>query len=313
MKMQKIGAIGSIGASILIIIMLGVQIGISETMAEKINPTIDSKAQVDAKVFTQEAAGINWYCELRGSGPTIVLIPSGEGDCGNFARVASSLADEFTVLTFDMPGFSRSSTPADFGTVTAKMLGDQIAALVTALKLAPATFYGCSSGGQAALSLVADHPDIVRNVIVHEPALENAEDICWPGDMTGLFASLSALDDAPIAGAVADMIRNQLNYDPQAWDALGPEYHQRLQKNYVTWIKHYNAVADRSYSAEELSRKPIAWSMGGYSAIWPVTGNLRTAQRANTEIIYLRSRHYPQVSIPDALAEYIRKNTKKHL
>ena len=40
-----------------------------------------------------------------------MLVPSGEGDCGNFATVADALADEFTVLTFDIPGFSRSSVP----------------------------------------------------------------------------------------------------------------------------------------------------------------------------------------------------------
>ena len=49
---------------------------------------------------------ISWYYELRGRGPTVVLIPSGEGDCGSFEKVAVMLAREFTVLTFDMPGFS---------------------------------------------------------------------------------------------------------------------------------------------------------------------------------------------------------------
>src|SRR5580700_9446825 len=104
---------------------------------------------MQTKIFKHKASDIEWYCELRGSGPTVVLIPSGEGDCGNFATVADALADEFTVLTFDMPGFSRSSSPPDFDKVTAQMLGDQISSLVKSLGLAPGTFYGCSSGGQA--------------------------------------------------------------------------------------------------------------------------------------------------------------------
>jgi len=33
----------------------------------------------------------------------MVLVPSGEGDCSNFERVAAALADQFTVLTFDTP------------------------------------------------------------------------------------------------------------------------------------------------------------------------------------------------------------------
>lgn len=277
------------------------------------NSTIEGGKSVDVRAFTHEADNISWYCELRGNGPTIVLIPSGEGDCGSFEKVANSLADEFTVLTFDMPGFSRSSEPPDFGAVTAKMLGDQVAALIASLKYTPATFYGCSSGGQTVLSLVADHPDIVRNAIVHEAALMGAEDICWPDEMAGVFSALGALDDASIAGASADMNRNNMNNDPQAWDALGQEYHQRLQKNSVTWVKHYHTVADRSYTAEQLTQKPITWSVGGYSAIWTMTGNFNTARRANIEIVYLRSRHFPQVSIPDELAKHIRDNTKRHL
>src|SRR5215831_15209658 len=64
--------------------------------------------------FRRRVESIDWYCELRGRGPTIVLIPSGEGDCGSFDRVATSLSGTFTVLTFDMPGFSRSSEPENF-------------------------------------------------------------------------------------------------------------------------------------------------------------------------------------------------------
>ena len=61
------------------------------------------------KTLRHLLGSIDWYCELRGSGPTVVLIPSGEGDCGNFAVVAEQLAREFTVLTFDTPGGSRST------------------------------------------------------------------------------------------------------------------------------------------------------------------------------------------------------------
>jgi pimeloyl-ACP methyl ester carboxylesterase len=102
---------------------------------------------MQTKIFKQTACGIEWYCELRGRGPAIVFIPSGERDGGSFAIVADALADDFTVPTFDMPGFSRSSTPPDFDKVTARMLADQIAGLVTSLNFTPGTFYGCSSGG----------------------------------------------------------------------------------------------------------------------------------------------------------------------
>jgi pimeloyl-ACP methyl ester carboxylesterase len=90
--------------------------------------------------FEHNAGGIDWYCEQRGEGPPVVLVPSGEGDCASFEKVAAQLANDFTVLTFDMPGFSRSHvrSPDD---VSVPKLADQIADLVESLSLCPATFY----------------------------------------------------------------------------------------------------------------------------------------------------------------------------
>ena len=261
------------------------------------------------KSIQHRQGNIDWYCELRGGGPTVVLIPSGEGDCGNFGNVAEQLATEFTVLTFDTPGFSRSTAPPD--EISPLKLADQIAALVTSLGLAPAAFYGCSSGGIAVLDLVADHPETVRNALVHEAAL--VKDYAFP-EMNRLEA-LNELDDAGIAAVCKDMFRNQMNFDPRAWDALGPEYHSRLEKNYVTWIRHYplHIGGLRTYTAEHLTPKPIAWSIGGFSSVWFGISNLRVAQRANIEVEILRCRHFPQVEIPDVLANHIAKHSTHHL
>ena len=262
-----------------------------------------------AKCFSQRAADIDWYCELRGQGPSVVLIPSGEGDCGSFERVTDILADEFTVLTFDMPGYSRSGTPPEFGAVTAGELAEQVSALVESLHLAPATFYGCSSGGLISLSLVSEHSNFVRNVIVHEVPLSLA-----PLSKMALDRLLSP-DDAVVVEACKDLFRNMFNEDSKAWDDLGAEYHRRLEKNYVTWIRHYVAggALIREYRSEELRKRPITWTIGGLTPTFMFFDNIRSAQLANTEIELLMCRHFPQASIPDQLAEHIRVNARKHL
>jgi len=267
---------------------------------------------MQTRTFKHQASDIEWYCELRGSGPTVVLIPSGEGDCGNFAKVANGLADEFTVLTFDTPGFSRSGAPPDLDEVTAEMLPKQIAALMASLALAPATFYGCSSGGLAVLSLVADHPKIVRTGIVHEAALVN--DFAWPEMMGALAAQLNSLPDAGIVQACKDMFRNRLTSNPQNWDALGADYHQRLERNYVTWVRCYMraGVEHRSYNAEELTRRPVAWSVGGFSEMWAMISNIRVAQRGGRDVEIFKCRHFPQVEIPEVLTSHIRKHARQH-
>ena len=103
--------------------------------------------------------GIFWHCERRGTGPDLVLIPSGEGDCENFATVTSLLAPSSTVTTFDMPGMSRSTTPDSAMTdLTPSKLAAQILGLMDKLNIDKATFWGCSSGALAGLALAAKLP-----------------------------------------------------------------------------------------------------------------------------------------------------------
>lgn len=103
--------------------------------------------------FTVRTDGeISWYCERRGNGPHLILVPSGEGDCFPFAKTASSLASSFTVTTFDMPGMSRATAPRHcYQDVTASLLADQIVRLMDKLLINTATFFGSSSGGAAVL------------------------------------------------------------------------------------------------------------------------------------------------------------------
>jgi pimeloyl-ACP methyl ester carboxylesterase len=226
--------------------------------------------------------------------------------------VADALAKDFEVLTFDMPEFSRSGPPPNFGRVTADELAEQVASVVISLNLAPAAFYGCSSAGLAALSLVARHPEVVRNAIVHEAALIN--DYPLP-EIVEALSGLNNLNDEAIVDVCKDLFRNRFNNDGKAWDAVGEEYHRRLGKNYVTWVRHYmwTGLANRTYTAEELTCRPIAWSIGGYSEVWFGVSNLRVAQRANLNVDILPCKHFPQVEIPGLLADRIRRCAEQHL
>ncbi|TPG16764.1 alpha/beta hydrolase [Sphingomonas koreensis] len=125
-------------------------------------------------VRTNEPTGeILWHVEQRGSGPDIVLVPSGEGDCSSFEMVAQALVADYRVTTFDTPGFSRSITSGDVE-ISIPALAGQITRLIRALGIERATFYGCSSAGVAALELAADHAPLVHRAVVHEAALPEA-------------------------------------------------------------------------------------------------------------------------------------------
>jgi len=56
---------------------------------------------------------IDLYHEVRGHGPAVLFIAGATGDAGHYTRVAERLADEFTVITYDRRGNSRSRVNAD--------------------------------------------------------------------------------------------------------------------------------------------------------------------------------------------------------
>ena len=111
------------------------------------------------------------YYEVRGSGPLFVLIPGGNGDASVYKSVALELSRRFRVVTYDRRGYSRSTytgTPDDENRVLTD--ADDVARLIRHLSPdAPATVFGSSSGAIVALTLFAQHSELVRTLVAHEP------------------------------------------------------------------------------------------------------------------------------------------------
>jgi pimeloyl-ACP methyl ester carboxylesterase len=60
------------------------------------------------KAQTLQLSGTTLYYETRGSGPVLLLIAGGGTDAGIFEGLASFLAHDYTVITYDPRGNSRS-------------------------------------------------------------------------------------------------------------------------------------------------------------------------------------------------------------
>jgi acetyltransferase/esterase len=115
--------------------------------------------------------GARIYYETRGKGPLLLMIPGANGDAVVFPPVAELLASEFTVVTYDRRGFTRSAL--DGAQDYARRLetdASDARQLIAHLSSDPAVVFGTSSGAVIALQLLIDHPDTVKAIVTFEPA-----------------------------------------------------------------------------------------------------------------------------------------------
>ena len=254
--------------------------------------------------------GMTFYCERRGQGPLVVLVPSGCNDCGPLAKTADILAERFTVLTMDMRGGTRSMPPVDTA-VTPKMLAEDIVGIVRALGYEKASFYGCSSGGQTVLAIGKYFPEAAQNLIVFEAALQMDTPI--PNTGYEYFETVGRTFGPLCKGFVPKDV--YFKCDWEKWTALGPEIHERTTKNAKYWATYYLGTVDRdTYTEEELKRMPnLEFAVGAWTPSWMTAANIANANRAGVPYTWLPSSHYPEVVCPEKLAEFIRTTCEKYL
>ena len=252
--------------------------------------------------------GITWYYEQEGSGPHVVLVPDGLGDCVVFSKPMSLIAAEgFTVTTFDMPGLSRSSKapPETYTDVTPQKLASYVISIMDELQIDVATIWGCSSGGSTVLALIADYPSRVRSALAHEvPTYDIPE-----------LSALPDLPDETIATVLKDVIPNNFVGNKAAWDDLGEEALVRFSNNYARWAKGYIRTLGCAFPVEKeaLKGKPLEWSVGASTPMGMFFNNVVTAAQLGQEVRTLPGMHFPYVSDVERYAEYVVERTRKYL
>jgi pimeloyl-ACP methyl ester carboxylesterase len=115
--------------------------------------------------------GADLYVERRGDGPPLLLITGGGGDCGAYSALADIMAADYTVLTYDRRGNSRSPLHGPPAPIVIAEQSDDALAVVRASGFESARVFGNSAGATIALDLAARHPEAVDAVVAHEPPL----------------------------------------------------------------------------------------------------------------------------------------------
>jgi len=122
----------------------------------------------DPSAHALDVPGARLYYERRGTGPLLLMIGSPMDSTG-FAGLASALAGEYTVVTYDPRCIGNSSREDTSQDVTPGQQADDVHRLLSALGGGPASVFGSSGGATVGLALVTAHPGQVRTLVAHEP------------------------------------------------------------------------------------------------------------------------------------------------
>ena len=132
--------------------------------------------------------GVEFYYELAGRGPAVVLVHAGIADSRMWDGQFEALAAAHTVLRYDLRGFGRTPpAPAPFDHA------DDLRALLDGLGLTRVALVGCSLGSRTALIFALSHPARVERLVLTSPAVSGLR---YDGPPPRQAAELDAADEA---------------------------------------------------------------------------------------------------------------------
>ena len=137
--------------------------------------------------FADAAEGLKVHYEVYGRGEPIVVMAGGFGDASSMMQVIGPLSRNRRVIAIDLEGHGRTAlrkTP-----MSHERNGDDVAAVLRHLRLAKADIAGYSHGGDAAIRMAIQHPEMVRNLIVISTAAERDG---WYPELLPAMASVSS-------------------------------------------------------------------------------------------------------------------------
>ena len=111
-----------------------------------------------------ELGGLRIAYRRAGVGPPLVLLHGGPSDSREWHHQLDGLADEFTVVAWDMPGCGGSSDPPEH--FRTRDYADCLAGFIEALGLKQPHVLGLSFGSGLALELYRWHPTLSRTLIL---------------------------------------------------------------------------------------------------------------------------------------------------
>jgi pimeloyl-ACP methyl ester carboxylesterase len=261
---------------------------------------------------TVQSGGARIHYEVVGSGPAVLGISGATGDAAHLAAIAEALSGEYTFVTYDRRAHSRSPRPDGWSQTSADEQGDDAAAIIRSLGVAPVTVFGSSSGAIIALNVALRYPDFVVRAILHDPAmmsvLEHPE---APMAVVQPVVEAGMARGGPRA-AVEDFITKIAG---APWEDLDAGMRERMQANGEVFFGSEFGSLETWRPTDEALREttvPITAMTGeksppffGETARW-------VADHAGTKVVSSVGGHVPYWTDATVFADQLRAELKKN-
>lgn len=176
--------------------------------------------------------GLKMYYEVHGKGEPVVLLH------GAFMTITNNwdgwigeLAKTRKVIAVEMQGHGRTADNPR-REMTSENLADDVAALITYLKIPRADLIGYSMGGEVAMQCAIRHPDKVRKAVIISSTFRS------DGAVAGANESISKLTAADFKGSTLDTEYAKLSPTPNDFPKL-------VRRLVATASKPYDLGADK--------------------------------------------------------------------
>ncbi|MCJ7648182.1 MAG: alpha/beta hydrolase [Candidatus Lokiarchaeota archaeon] len=120
------------------------------------------------------ANGINTYYLEQGEGYPIILLHGGLSTARlNWGNIIPKLSKNYRVISPDYRGHGKTDNPS--GKFSYRLMADDIAELITVLNLEKPLICGQSDGGQIALELALNYPELIKAIVISGVLIEISE------------------------------------------------------------------------------------------------------------------------------------------
>lgn len=188
--------------------------------------------------------GLSFAYVEEGSGPPVVLVHGSVSDYREWSKQMAPLAQYYRVIAYSRRYHWPNLSPGTDADASLERQVEDLAALIKAMRIAPAHIIGHSYGAAVALDLALRHPELVRRLVLAEPGVPGVL-ANLPEDDAVLKESQAVRGEMKEAFASGDAERIVRTYAarvaPGELEKATPEVRQMLLANVAAFQLDYNS------------------------------------------------------------------------